>query len=318
MRKISLFGRELSAVALGSTDFGGTIPESTAIELLDAFHEIGGNYLDTAHVYGDFVTPKNGVSEAIIGRWLEETRSRGKIFLSTKGGHPVLGHMDEPRLDRASIRRDIMESLEALRTDHVDIFWLHRDDADRPVGDILETLQQLAEEGLTLHTGVSNWRPARIREANAYAASHGLRPIEANQPRFSLAEQVTVEDPTLVPMDAEGYRMHMETGMPCIPFSSQAKGFFTKLDTIGADALPAKAKRRFYTPENLAVYERLLRVRESTGLSVGALAVAWLTSQPFPVLPLCGASRAEQVYALKEAADAEIAPEQRDYIRRMI
>ena len=126
-----------------------------------------------------------------------------------------------------------------------------------------------------------------------------------------------VEDPTLVPMDAETYRLHAETGMICAPFSSQAKGFFSKLDALGADGLPDKARRRFLYPENLAIYDRLKALQAQTGYSVGALALAWLTAQPFPVFPLCGATRLSQIEAMKEAGSAVLTPEQRDFLRRM-
>ena len=316
MKTLELAGKRASMLALCSSEFGGTCPASLAFDFMDAFVEIGGSFIDTARVYGDFVTPKNGESEKVIGRWLDARGNREQIFLSTKGGHPVLGQMDVGRLSREEIRGDMAESLDNLRTDYVDVYWLHRDDVSRPVGDIMESLQSLIEDGSTRMIGVSNWRPARIREANAYAAAHGLTPISGNQPQFSLARQMTVEDPTLTPMDSETYRMHIETNMLCCCFSSQAKGFFTKLDQLGPDGLPDKARRRFLYPENLEIYERMKVVREQTGLTIGAIALAYLTSQPFPTVPLVGASRIEHVLALKDAADATLTAEQREYLRK--
>ena len=315
MRYRDFGGKQTAVVALGSTDFGGTVPEGRCREFLDAYESIGGNFLDTARVYGDFIGRRLGESEKVIGRWLSG-RDRERFFLSTKGGHPDMDHMDVGRLSRAEIEDDFRRSLDNLRTDYVDIYWLHRDDLTRPVEDILETLNGLLESGGTHMIGVSNWSPRRIREANACAAAHGLHPLDANQPRFSLARQATVEDPTLYPMDTETYRMHLETGMPLVPFSSQAKGFFTKLHDLGPEGLPEKARRRFYTPENLETYQRVLKVCADTGLSVGAVALAYLTCQPFPTFPLAGVSRVSQVLALNEAADAVITDAQRDYLFR--
>lgn len=317
MQYKSFGSRQVSVLALGASDFGGRYSQAESFDFMDAYAALGGNFIDTAHVYGDFATPKNGESERVIGRWMEQRHNRDQIFLSTKGAHPNLSTMTVGRLSREEIRTDMAESLDCLRTDHVDVYWLHRDDVSRPVGDILETLQSLLDDGSTRMIGVSNWSCARILEANAYAQAHGLTPIQANQPQFSLGRQMIVEDPTLVTMDAETYRMHVQTGMICAPFSSQAKGFFSKLDALGAENLPDKAKRRFLYPENLAVYERLKVVREQTGLSVGALALAWLTSQPFPVFPLCGASNLSQITDLKEAGDAVITLEQREFLRSM-
>jgi len=315
MRTLKFGSRDVAVLALGASEFGGTCPEAKAFDFMDAYAELGGNFIDTARLYGDFATPKNGESEKVIGRWMEQRRNRDQIFLSTKGAHPVLGQMHIGRLGRDEIRSDMMGSLEDLRTDCVDVYWLHRDDISRPVGDIMETMQSLIEDGCTKLIGVSNWSPKRILEANAYAREHGLTEFIGNQPQFSLAQQMIVEDPTLTPMDAETYQMHMDTNMVCCCFSSQGKGFFTKLDELGEAGLPDKAKRRFLYPNNVEVYERMKTVREQTGLTIGAIALAWLTCQPFPTFALCGASKVEQVQALKDAADAILTPEQRDYLR---
>lgn len=315
MKYLMIDGKQAAAYALGSADFGGSISETVSREIMDAYAALGGNYIDTAHVYGDFVTPKNGESEKIIGRWMEDHRSRDKIFLSTKGAHHVLGTRPVGRLSREELKRDLNESLEALRTDHIDIYWLHRDNPDYTVGEVMETLTGFVESGRVKRVGASNWSAARIREANAYAASHGLEPFYANQPQLSLAIQNGPDDPSLVQAEEDTFLLHAETGMLMTPFSSQAKGFLTKLDEGGEAALSDKAKRRFYTPENLAIYARTKQVSRKTGLSVGALALLWLTGQDFPVIPIVGARRPEQLCLLAEAADASLSREDVRYIR---
>lgn len=121
------------------------IAESRAREFMDAYATVGGNLIDTGRIYGDFVTPRKGESEKIIGRWLTDRHCRERVFLSTKGGHPPLQDMQRSRLSREEIRSDMAESLQDLQTDYVDIFWLHRDDESRPAGEIMETLQSLIE-----------------------------------------------------------------------------------------------------------------------------------------------------------------------------
>ena len=315
MRKHIFGNDEISVIGIGTAEFGGRHPEWLARDLLDAYVSIGGNLVDTARVYGDFVTPRNGESEKIVGRWMEDRGNRREIFLSTKGGHPPLDDMRRSRLSPEEIRNDMAASLEDLRTDHVDIYFLHRDDPSRPVGQIMETLHGLVEDGYTRMIGVSNWAPARIREANAWADAHGLTRLAANQPQFSLAEQRFFLDPTTRGMDAETWRMHRETGMPCFCFSSQAHGYFTRLDTRGEDSLTDNLRREFDCPENRAVLERIRAVRTETGLSAGSIALAWLTAQPFPTFPLVGASKVEHVLALREAGDAVLTGAQRDMLR---
>ena len=315
MRTHPFGSREISVIGLGTADFGGKIAESLAFEFMDIYTGINGNFLDTARVYGDFVTPKNGESEKIIGRWMSARHCRDQVFLSTKGGHPPLEDMDHSRLSRAEIQADIRSSLEDLQTDCVDIYWLHRDDPARPVGDIMESLQELLEDGLTRLTGVSNWTAARITEANAYAAVHGLIPLYANQPQFSLAVQFSLPEESLVSMDAAAFRMHRQTGMACCCFSSQAHGFFTKLDEAGEKALPESVKAQYLCEENLRIYQRIKCLQRETGLDIPSISLAWLTCQPFPTFALAGASRAEHILALEKAGNATLTSSQLNDLR---
>ena len=318
MRKQALGKYEVSIIGMGTAEFGGRHPEGLARDLLDAYVSLGGNLVDTARVYGDFATPRNGESEKIVGRWMEDRGNRREIFLSTKGGHPPFHDMHRSRLSPEEIRGDMAASLEDLRTGYVDIYFLHRDDPSRPVGGIMETLHGLVEDGYTRMIGVSNWAPARIREANDYAEAHGLTRLSVNQPQFSLAQQRFFLDPTTRGMDAETWRMHRETGMACFCFSSQAHGYFTRLDTRGDGTLTDNLRREFDCPENRAVLKRIRAVSGETGLSVGSIALAWLTGQPFPTFPLIGASRVEHVLALREAGDAVLTDAQRDLLRTVV
>ena len=317
VRKHLWDGREVSVIGLGSGEFGGKCPEALARELMDAYVSLGGNFLDTARVYGDFVTPRNGESELVIDRWRADRHCRERIFMSTKGGHPPFFSLHESRLSRDEVRGDLADSLTDLQTDRADIFWLHRDDESRPVGEILETLQSLLDDGWTARVGVSNWRTERIREAQQYAKAHGLTPLSGNQPQFSLARTVHFADDTLVCMDDAMYRLHAETGLPCCCFSSQAQVFFSKLEERGLEGLPPSLRQTYESPENLSILERIQALKAETGLSTAAIALAYVTSQPFPCFALAGASRAEQVLALGDAMDAVLTPEQRDRLRRL-
>ena len=317
MKYAQFIDREASVIALGTMDFGGLIEEGRAREFMDAYVEIGGNFIDTARVYGDFASGIQGGSEQVIGRWIEDRRCRDKIVLGTKGGHPEFHTMHTGRLSREEVLSDISRSLDNLRTDCVDIYWLHRDDVTRPVRDILETLTDLVERGMTRHVGVSNWTPERILEAKAASEKHGLVKVAANQPQFSLARQVIVEDDTLCQVDAKTYAMHVQENLPCQPFSSQAKGFLAKMDAQGEAALTAKASRRFLCEENLTALRRAQALSKETGHSVAAISLAWLTSQPFPTFPIAGVSKMEHIAALKEAGNCTLTPAQRDSLRKL-
>ena len=317
MRYAEFCGRDTAVIAMGTMDFGGRIEEGRAREFMDAYVEIGGNFIDTARIYGDFARGIQGGSEQVIGRWMEDRHCRDSIVLGTKGGHPDPATMHTGRLSRGEIQDDMRRSLDNLRTDCVDIYWLHRDDPSRPVEDILESLTALVESGMTRHVGVSNWRAERIVEANACAERRGLVKLSANQPQFSLARQIVVEDDTLCQMDGQTYAMHVQANLPCVCFSSQAKGFLSKMDQGGEAILPDKARRRYLCEENLAVFERCRALSAQTGYSVNAIALAWLTSQPFPTFPIAGVSKMEHIDALREAGDAILTAAQRDGLRRL-
>ena len=315
MKYMDIAGKRVARIAFGSTDFGGKLSEAAARELLDTYRQAGGNYIDTAHVYGDFVTPKNGESEKVIGRWISDNHLRQSVFLSTKGAHHRLGTEPLGRLSREELRRDMSESLEALQTDCVDIYWLHRDNPAFTVGEVMETLQELIEDGCTKLIGASNWTTERIVEANDYASSHGLTRFYANQPRFSLPVQPGPADRSLVQADGMMLKMHRERRMLMTPYSSQAHGLLYKLDTLGAEALRGSSAECMLTPENLAIYARAKQLSRETGLSPAALGLLWLCEQDFPLIPIVGASRPQQLAPLMEAADADISTAQRDFLR---
>ena len=132
-----------------------------------------------------------------------------------------------------------------------------------------------------------------------------------------ITRQVAVEDDTLCQMDGETYALHAQEHLPCVCFSSQAKGFLTKMDASGEAVLTDKARRRYLCPENLEALNRARALSRETGLSVNAISLAWLTSQPFPTFPIAGASKMAQLEALREAGDACLTPEQRDSLRRL-
>ena len=110
MRTGKFLSDTVSVIALGTAGFGHWIDPALSFEIMDAYAEIGGNLLDTAHIYG----AKIGESERVVGRWLHARHNRGRIFLMTKGAHPEIEHMNIGRLSRAEIRKDMQESLEAL------------------------------------------------------------------------------------------------------------------------------------------------------------------------------------------------------------
>ena len=232
MKKIFLRpgGLEVSHLALGTAQYGTGISEEDAFRQMDLYTERGGNFLDTALVYGDWECEEKGRSEKVIGRWLASRKKRSQIVISTKGCHPPLEDMSESRVNADAIRKDVRLSLKNLGCNRIDLYFLHRDDPKRPVGEILEALEEEVSRGNIRYYGCSNWSLSRVKEAADYAAAHGLQGFSCNQIMFTLAEvdeRVPGETQMLV-LDREYYQYHKETQLGLMAFMCQAGGYFTK------------------------------------------------------------------------------------------
>lgn len=198
--------------------------------------------------------------------------------------------------------------------DFIDLYWLHRDDVERPVEEIVDALNALRRRGLIGALGASNWSPARLAAANDYARRSGQAGFVADQPQWSLARQFTVDDATLVQMDRELYAFHARTGMPVVPYSSQAKGFYSKLAQGGEAALSAGVRAAYAHDANLRKLPALLDMARAHGTTPGAVALSYLTSQPFPVFPIVGITRERYIDDARAAGELRLSA---DELRRL-
>lgn len=292
----------VSQIVIGSTDIGTTIAEAAAFELLDVFYEAGGSFIDTAHVYAVWRPGGEGASERTIGRWLKARGLRHWVTVATKGAHPFLDSMQVPRMSRAEISADLDESLTRLDLDSIDLYWLHRDALTVPVEEIVETMAGFVREGKIRAWGVSNWTPERIRAAKDYAERQRLPGIVASQPLGSLAQpnMDAIPDKTLVGLDENGLQFHRTSGLPLVPYSSQAKGYFTKR---AENRLSAGDRAWYDNPTNDRRFERVQVLSQRYGVSITAIALAYLISQPFPCTPIIGSHSVAQLRDSLTAAD---------------
>jgi len=271
------------------------IPYSFA--LLDAVYELGCNTFDTAHVYG------GGDNERTVGRWVNERGLREQVVIIGKGAHH---NQDRKRVTSFDISSDIHDSLARFQFSYIDLYLLHRDDPDVPVGPIVEALNEHMQAGRIRAFGGSNWSYQRIREANEYAAKHGLTPFAASSPNFSLAEQVKEPWAGCVsisgPQNVAARQWYCEQNYPLFTWSSLAGGFFsgrfTRDNLSSFDSYFDKLAVDCYCyPQN---FERLDRVRvlaEQKELSVPQVALAYVLSQPMDIYALVGCRTREEFMA---------------------
>lgn len=305
MKYSDLFIKKSSRILLGTAYFGDGISEEDSFKIMDKFCEMGGTHLDTARLYAD------GKAEEIIGKWVR-SRKASHIQVSSKGGYPCADSLDKPRLSEKEVRSDLEKSLKATGFEKIDFYWLHQDDKSLPVGQIVEMMNALIKEGKILDYGVSNWTAERIEEAQKYALAKNLKGISASQLRFNPA--VMNDDAKyshLVGMDKQEFSYYQKTNLPVVAYSSQAKGFFSKMSEQGPDALSQKAKERYLNETNLKTLKILEELSEKYSCSVASIICSAFCSLKQPeVFPVIGGRNIEQITDSMRGADITLTDEE--------
>lgn len=282
---------EISALCLGVAELGVRQTEIEAHYLLDYWVQNGGNGIDTARVYSDWLPGEKHRSERIVGDWLRATGVREQIVLVTKAGHPLFDGNWRVRLSPSELQQDLEGSLETLGTNYIDLWFLHRDDENIPVEQIIDTCDEFVRDGRVKALGAANWTARRIRQANEYASRTGKSGFVATQLFWNLGSRhYRGLESTLQPMDDDAERLHETGHLLAMPYSSQAGGFFS--DWLeGDEPRRLKAERsRYATKTNFEIARLAGEIAQRNGVSVGAVVLAFLRAYPFKVVPIIGCS----------------------------
>lgn len=283
-------------------------------QMIETALEQGINCLDTARAYGK--------SEQAIGNWLKHSGRRNEIVLVSKCCHPVLAFV--PRVGERAAESDLERSLEALGTDRIDVYMLHRDNPSVPVGKILEFLNRFHEEGKIGAFGGSNWTAKRIAEANDYAKAHDLIGFTVSSPHYSLGWQK--RDPwgngcqtVTGDKNAPQRRYYAETYMPLFCWSSLCSGVFSgKLKWEEWGRLPKyfgiNAALAYSCEENRQRLKRCEELAADKGVGVAHIALAWLLTDRLNTLPIIGAGSPKRVIETARAAELELSTAERKYL----
>ena len=272
-RQIPGLLRPASVIALGFEDFGSF---SSGSILLDAFFEAGGNLFDTAFVYGD------GRTEVLLGDWLTNRGVRGQSVVIGKGAHTPLCYPD-------MIGKQLTQSLDRLKTDHVDVYFMHRDNPDVPVGEFVDAMDREVKAGrIRGPFGGSNWTRERMDEAIAYADQNGKQRPGALSNNFSLAEMLEPIWPGCVASSSDEWKAWLTARqMPNFAWSSQGRGFFTGRAGRGKHD-NEELVRVWYSDKNFGRRDRAIELANRLGKSPIHVALAYVLAQPFPSVPLIG------------------------------
>ena len=248
-------GLNVSEICLGADRFGTVFDRDQAFELLDRFRNAGGNFVDTANIYACDMQAGFSKSERTLGEYLK-SRGKDSLIIATKGGHPNPATMHSPRLNRTEIERDLDESLISLGLDTIDIYYLHRDDPSMPIGEILETLEEMVKIGKIRFYGASNYSKSRLMQSVEYAEKHSLQGFSIVSNMWTPAvENIPLSgDDTLVRFSNAELSFFKESGIPFAPYSSTAKGWFAKK---AAGNVPEKLDLVFDNDRNRLLFDSL-------------------------------------------------------------
>ncbi|WP_072806515.1 aldo/keto reductase [Rhodococcoides yunnanense] len=294
---------DISPLVLGTMTFGDTVDAAASAEMVDAALDAGITHIDTANGYA------GGESERILADLLATRRD--KVTLATKAGMPNPDAGDNSPLSPTGLRLSLEASLARLKTDHVDLFYLHQPDRATPIADTLSTVADLVKEGKIRALGVSNFAAWQIAEANHVADAVGApRPIVAQQLYNLLARRI----------EEEYVEFADVTGLITMVYNPLGGGLLTGRHSLEAEPtdgrfgdsrLAAMYRERYWNTAIFDAIAQLTRIADDAGLPLTELALRWLVSKPATGPLLLGGSKVEHLHANiaaigRGALDAEI------------
>jgi aryl-alcohol dehydrogenase-like predicted oxidoreductase len=291
-KRLGRSGLKVSELCLGTMQFGWTADEAASFEVLDAFMEAGGNFIDTADIYTSWSEDSyGGKTEEILGRWMKARNNRDAVIMATKARGEMWAGADGEGLSRKHIFRAIEDSLRRLQTDYVDLYQCHWADLDTPIEETLDALNDLVRQGKVRYLGASNYPAWRLMEALWRSDQRDLASFVSYQPSWSLMDRHLFEQ--------EAMPLCKHHGLGVIPYSPLAGGFLTGKYQRGA-ATPSSVRAggtldRYGNDHGWAVIEALNEISAAHGTTHSAVALAWLMANPVCTAPIIGANSTAQL-----------------------
>lgn len=296
-------GLQVSPLCLGGNVFGWTADEPTSFAVLDAFVDLGGNFIDTADVYSSWVPGnRGGESETLIGKWMKSRGARERVVIATKvGSQTELGK----GLGREHIQRSVEASLRRLQVDVIDLYYSHYEDLDTPVEETLAALDALVRAGKVRALGASNHSPQRLTESLEVSKRNNLARYAVLQPHYNLVERQAYESSLREIAEREG--------LVVAPYFALASGFLTgkyRKDQPPPQSPAGGVLKQYGNARGWAVIDALeAAARRHPGASFAQVALAWLAAQPTIVAPIASATSASQTQELLGAFTLQLTGE---------
>ncbi|RFZ84849.1 aldo/keto reductase [Mucilaginibacter terrenus] len=301
-RELGRSGLVVHPLVFGGNVFGWTADEKTSFGLLDSFVDHGFDFVDTADVYSRWV-PGNtgGESETIIGNWFKQSGKRDKIVLATKVGKPM--SEDKKGLSRAYIISAVEASLKRLKTDYIDLYQSHDDDANTPLEETLSAFTDLIKQGKVRAIGASNYGAARLREALQVSKDNGFTRYESLQPEYNLYDREDYEK--------KFESLCRENNLGVISYYSLASGFLTGKYRSEADLDKSPRGggiKKYLNGKGYKILSALDKVAGEHNSTPAAVALAWVMARPGITGPIASATSVHQLKELGKAAELNLKP----------
>jgi aryl-alcohol dehydrogenase-like predicted oxidoreductase len=309
-RRIPQTTLEASVLCLGTAEFGSGVKDALAESIIENYLEAGGNVLDTAEIYASWLPDGAHRSETFLGTWLRKRKNRNGIIISTKGAHPRLDSMDKPRMSRPIVEADLNSSLQRLGIDCADIYWLHRDDHGTPIEEIILMLEDFRKAGKIRYAGLSNFTEARAEAARVAAEKMCIQSIVGIQNQWSLAKaDASKGDPTWAYTDDSFSKWYALHNIAAFPYTSQANGYFRRLENGTIEQASDSVKALFHSPQNEERFKRIKTLQSATGLSTAQVVLGYLLGHPFAVFPIIGPRSVTDLQDSLKAANTALSAE---------
>ena len=299
-RTIGTSELQVAPLMFGGNVFGWTADERTSFSILDAFVDHGLNFIDTADVYSAWIDGHvGGESETIIGKWFRESGKRDKIVLATKVG--MLG--TRAGLSAANIEAAVNDSLRRLKTDYIDVYFSHIDDAATPLEETLGAYQKLVKAGKVRVIGASNYTGERVAEALAVSKEAGLPAYQVLQPEYNLYNREGYE--TDIEPVAQAHKLAVVT------YFSLASGFLSGKYRSKADTEQAARGSRvekYMNDRGFRIIDALVDVARRNDTTPATVALAWIIARPSVTAPIASATSVAQLESLAAATRLALPP----------
>ena len=302
-------GLKVSAICLGTMQFGWTADADTSHQIMSRALELGCNFFDTADVYSSWAPESYpGKSEEIIGDWLHSGAvRRDELILATK----VRGKMGSRPTDQGLSRHHILAAVEAslrrLQTDYIDLYQLHAPDTETPLDETLSALDNLVQRGLVRYIGCSNYPAWLLAKSLWLSDVRRMASFTSIQPHYNLVHRAEFE--------RELQPLCLDQGVGVIPYSPLAAGFLTGKYKQGEEqpASPRKAgiEQRHFSDKKFAALAVLGEVAAEQQATMAQTAIAWVLANPAVSSAIIGANTIAQLEDTMRGAEVELTAEQK-------